>query len=46
MMKALPFHCLSLLLTITPVRSAEGDKIPYQFYNFEAPGFEQGQPVR
>ena len=41
MMKALPFHCLSLMLIITPVRSAEGDKISYHFYNFEAPRFDQ-----
>ena len=42
MMKALPFHCLVLLLIITPARSADEDKIPYHFYNFEAPRFDQG----
>ena len=41
-MKALSFHCLVLLLIITPVRSAEEDKISYHFCNFEAARFEQG----
>lgn len=31
-----------MLLIITPVRSADEDKIPYHFYNFEAPRFDQG----
>ena len=42
MMKALPFHCLNLLLIIAQARSAEGDKISYHLYSFEAPRFEQG----
>ena len=43
MMKALSFHCLVLLLIITPAHSADEDKIPYHFYNFEAPRFDQGR---
>lgn len=42
MMKALRFLCLGLLLIISPAISAEGDKISYHFFNFEAPRFEQG----